>query len=137
MAKASRVELNRAAMGEVLTAAGDGLLELADAMLENVSPPDQPPYGKGLIKHGGTAVWVLGKKTGGNGSKPRALRLDKAGITAIVGYGFPARLNEMGSIHQPGRPFLTPGVMREVPNAEVHVARGTQRRLDASRMNLR
>lgn len=136
MAKASRVELNRAAMGEVLTAAGDGLLALADAMLARARPPDAPPYGKGLVKAGGTGVWVNGKKTGGNASKPRALRLSKPGITAIVGYGFPGRFVELGTIDTPAEPFLTPAVMAEVPNAEVHIGPATRRRLGASRMNV-
>lgn len=136
MARSSRVEVNRAALGEVYVAAGDGLLALADAMLANARPPDAPPYGKGLVKAGGTAVWVNGKKTGGTGSKPRGLRLDKPGATAIVGFGFPGRFVELGTIDTPAEPFLTPAVMQEAPNAEVHIGPAVRRRLAASRMNV-
>ncbi len=136
MARSSRVELNRAAVGEVYAAAGDGLLALADAMLANTHPHDHEPYGRGLVKRGGTGVWVNGKKTGGNASKPRQLRLDKPGATAIVGYGFPARFEEIGTVDTPSHPFLTPGVMRTLPDAEVHISPAVQRRLAASRMNV-
>jgi len=132
MARTSRVELNRAAVGEVFAAMGYGLLALADAMLANTHPHDHEPFGQGLVRAGGTAVWVNGKKTGGKASKPRELRLQNPGAAAIVGYGFPGRFEELGTVDTPAHPFLTPGVMGLAPDAEVYISPAMRRRLAAT-----
>jgi hypothetical protein len=54
------------------------------------------------------------RKVGGAVTLPRGLKV-KQGITLVVGFGFPARFNELGTIHQPARPFFTPVVMETIP----------------------
>jgi len=38
-------------------------------------------------------------------------------IQAIVGYGFPGRFQEFGTVNQPARPFLSPAAQQVLPNA--------------------
>jgi HK97 gp10 family phage protein len=110
----ARVQLNRAALNQVDLAVADGLLEQAQNIVEAANPPDAPPFGKGLVQTGGAAAWAGKKKVGGAKSggreikKPRAVRLEAGVTTAVGGFGFPARFQEMGTVHQPARPFLTP-----------------------------
>lgn len=127
MAKATRVEINRARYTELTLGFADAVLALADAIIAATVPPDAPPIGKGLIRRGGTAVWVGLKKVGGVGSKPRSLKLVADWITAIAGYGWPGRFAEIGTIHEPARPFLTPAAAEVLPDAEVHLRGGLAR----------
>jgi hypothetical protein len=133
MARRTRVVLNRAALDTITLGLADGLGEVALRMLHATHPPDETPFGEGLVDHGATAVWVNGKKIGGDADKPRALRLDKPGVTAIVGFGFPGRFQEVGTVHQPARPFLTPGVFLVEPEADVVLSAASRKRLAAAK----
>lgn len=123
MTRSARVELNRAALDALDLAVADGLLEHAEAIVEAANPPDAPPYGKGLVESGGAAVWAGKKKVGGGKTrgkavaKPRAVRLQADVITAVGGFGFPARFQEMGTSRQPARPFLSPVFLGMAPDA--------------------
>jgi hypothetical protein len=127
----TRVVLNRAALEAVDLAVADGLLEQAQRIVEAARPPSDvgqtPDVTHGhprpaLIDTGGAAVWAGKKKVGGaktlgkEVSKPRAVRLDVGIITAIGGFGFPGRFQEMGTVHQPARPFLTPKFLAMAPD---------------------
>lgn len=125
----SRVVLNRAALDEVTLGMADGLLALADAVIAATTVPDATPYGMGLIETGSSVAYVLGKKVGGGASKPRTMRVKSMGVAIAGGFGFPAHFAELGTIHQPARPFLTPALMATVPDAGAYVGAAVQRRL--------
>jgi len=58
------------------------------------------------------------RKIGGAVTLPRSERTKK-GITLVVGFGFPARFNELGTIHQPARPFFSPIVLATIPGMQL------------------
>lgn len=138
---ASRVQLNRAALDEVYGGLADGVFGIASAIALEASrnAPDETPFGEGLVDHGGAAVWIKGRKvaemtTGGPPpiAKPKALKVrSKAGdVVGLVGFGFPGRFQEMGTVHQPSRPFLTPAALRVVGrDANVILSKEMQARL--------
>ena len=120
---ARRVQLNRAAFDEITLAAADGMFELAKSIVNNAHVPDAPPIGLGLIQGGGVLAYVGSKRVGvyskygaTSVKKPRAAKLDKA-VTVIGGYGFPAMFVESGTIHMAAEPFLTPELLRQIPDA--------------------
>ena len=128
MARNSRLVLNRSALDKVTLAVGDGFAALGEAILVDADPPDATPYGEGLVDAGGYLVYVGGKKIAGFGldgrqpKKPRAVSVRKHGIVGIVGYGFPGRFQELGVIHHPAQPFLSPAVDRVAPRATEIIA---------------
>lgn len=120
-----RVVLHRQAVDQVTLAMADGMFAVGKAIIENARPPDLPPLGKGLLEGGGVLAYVDGKKVNGwsQGGKqpkpPRAARVSKGrGAVVIVGWGFPARLVELGSIHNTPNPFFTPSVDETLPRAQ-------------------
>lgn len=119
-----RVLVNRAALTELTLAVGDALFELAVSIVEEATPPDAPPYGVGLIDGGGAVLYAGTKKINGTQvrgkqvSKPRAVDLTRNGVTAIGGWGFPARFVEWGTLDTPSEPFLTPPFMAGKGRAE-------------------
>jgi hypothetical protein len=124
MARASaRVVLNRAALTELGLALAVGVEEIVHTIVETARPPDEPILGLGLVKEGGWAVYAGSKKVGGGSldgtqpRKPRALETPPGMITGVAGFGFPARFNEIGTAHQPGRPFFAPQVVQVIPVA--------------------
>lgn len=131
----SRVELNRKAFAALELAQTDALFEVAQEVLAVASPPDAPPYGQGLTQGGGAIGYFGNKKVaatqigGRDVKKPRGLRV-RAGESAVaVGYGFPARFVELGTVHHPAQPFLTPAVAQVVGDAEVIISKSIQKRL--------
>lgn len=139
MAKASvRVVANRAALETAVLAVADGMLEAGELMVRAARPPDSPfqpyPTGEGLPKQGGWLGYVNGAKFGGGslrGLQPRKPRSDvpRTGIAIVVGFGFPARFVELGTVRVRARPFLTPAVMSIVPTADVVISAAVRRRL--------
>lgn len=134
------VRLRRGALDAVVLAVADGLEEAGRVIVEyaSASAPDSPdepyPTGEGLPKQGGVLVYVEGQKVGGwstrgpQPNKPKAARLlvKQHSVTAIVGFGFPARLQETGTIKQAADPFLAPArdlIGPNVPNIVGTVAR--------------
>jgi len=122
MARGSRVVLNRAALDEVERGLADGVFGIASAIATRAAEaaPDEPPFGEGLVDHGGAAVWVRGRKvaemtTGAPGAvaKPRGLKVTNQEhvIVGAAGFDFPAMFQEIGTVHQPARPFLTPAAL--------------------------
>lgn len=111
----ARVEINRKAMGTVRLAIGDGVLEVANRIIEIARPPDAEPYGVGLVTSGAAGAWIDGKKIGGKAQKPRRERLPKPGIVALAGWGFPARFQEIGTIYHDAQPFAWPAALRVIP----------------------
>jgi len=113
----ARVVLNHKRLSLVHRTLADGLAAVAAEIVRIADPPDATPFGEGLVTTGDTYVAVDGKKVAGGASKPRRLKVPKPGIVAVAGFGFPGRFQELGTIHQPARPFLTPAVQRVMPVA--------------------
>lgn len=109
----ARAVLNREALEQVDLAMAVGVERVAMRILEVVRPPDATPFGEGLVDRGGFISYVDGKRVGGDADqKPKAMLVRGRGIVVGVGFGFPARFQEMGTERQPPRPFLTPAVMQ-------------------------
>lgn len=135
----ARVKLNRSRMNEVQAALADGVAVFLEACAQEASgrAPDATPQGVGLVDAWGWMVYVNGKKVAdgsGDGTvvkPPRDLRISRtAGIAGAIGFGFPARFQEIGTAHQPARPFLSPAVMSVVPRFEELMQQGIAGRLD-------
>lgn len=113
----AKVVLNRQALTELGMGIAEGFEEVARTIVETADAPDATPYGEGLVDRGGWLVYLGTKKVGGGGldgkqpAKPRAFRPEEGSISAIGGYGFPARFQEEGTVAQPARPFLWPAVL--------------------------
>lgn len=134
--RGSRVRINRKAVDQVKLAVADGLFEVAKTIVLEADPPDAPPYGEGLVDAGGALAYVGPKKVAGwamDGTqppKPRAVKVrDSDQVMAVAGFGFPAHLQEFGSVHQPARPFLTPARNRVIPRAPGIVRRAAAYRI--------
>ena len=112
--------LNREAMDEFDSGMVKGMEQLALRVLEAARPPiasaGEEDQWSPLSENNGTISYLNGKKVGGlpGIKKPKALTVRGKGAVVGVGYGFPGRFNEMGAVHQPARPFLTPAVMQVV-----------------------
>ncbi|HUU36465.1 MAG TPA: hypothetical protein VMW48_20510, partial [Vicinamibacterales bacterium] len=81
---------------------------LADEVLKVA---DVPVDTGGLRMMGDSIAYVDGKRVGGVAAKPKAFKVRGQGVSVAVGYPFPARFNEMGTVKQPPRPFLAPAIM--------------------------
>lgn len=136
----ARVVLNRDALTAVGLAVADGLEQVVKSIVTEAHPPDATPYGEGLVTRGGWLVYHGSKKVGGGSlegkqpKKPRALRVrGTTGITAIAGFGFPGRFQELGTVNHGAQPFLWPAWTRVEPRLEqimapavrAHLARET------------
>ena len=135
MARGVKVVVNRAAFTEWQLGVADGLFEAAKDALAATKVPDAPPYGQGLVEGGGALAWLDGKKVGGTTiggraiSKPRGLRTARGEAVAIVGFGFPGRFVELGTVDTAANPFTTAGVMSVVGNVPAEVGAGVAKRL--------
>jgi hypothetical protein len=103
-----RTVLNRQALDVMRAGWVDGFEDLALFTLGITQPPDAEPRGEGLVNRGDLGVWAQGKKVAGTARKPRALMVKKYEVVMALGFGFPGRFQETGTIRQPARPFLTP-----------------------------
>lgn len=115
-----RTVLNRQALGALEQGFIGGMAEIGRATIAATQPPDAEPYGQGLITTGDWVVYAGGKKVAGRANKPRG-KLPSKGIVLFVGFDFPARFNEQGTIHQQARPFLTPAMLEVTPEAAAHM----------------
>lgn len=120
----ARVVLNRNAIHEMLLAVADGASELARTVIDVAEPPDATPIGAGLVTSGGYLTHVNGQKIDGWGQDgkqpkpPRAARVSRGiGVVTVIGFGFPGRFQELGTIHHPPQPFLTPARDQVMPQA--------------------
>lgn len=136
MAQTSRVVLNRKAFAEIDLAIADGLFAVAEEVLSVVRVPDAPPYGEGLIQGGGAVAVLGGKKVNGTTiagrqvQKPRGERVGTTEAVTFVGFGFPARFVELGTVDTHANPFLTQAVMQVVGgDADVVLSKAIQKRL--------
>jgi hypothetical protein len=141
----SRVEINRAALDEVMGGLADGVFDIAraiGAVAESRAPgPGRAKYGH-LHERIGAAVWVRGRKvaewssTGGETvDKPREVRVrSEAEVVGVVGAGFPGMFQELGTVHHRAQPFLTPSASEVIGSeANVRLSKAMQRRLRGER----
>lgn len=119
----ARVVLNRERLTAVGVAVADGVAEVCRTIIEVAEPPDAAPFGEGLVTRGGYLVYLGPKKvagwmTGGlQPKKPRKFRVQgTSGITAMVGFGFPARFQEFGTVHHGAQPFFVPAIEQVIPH---------------------
>jgi hypothetical protein len=125
----ARVTLNRKNLTRLHAAFADGIEEVLRTFVETAKPPDATPFGEGLVTRGGWLVYDGSKKVAGGSlegiqpNKPRSFRVrGTAGIQGIAGFGFPARFQEAGTVHQPARPFGTPAAI-QTENVSLEIMR--------------
>ena len=103
----------------VMLKAADAMIAAGEELLARTRPsvPDAAPYGAGLVTRGGVAGFALGKRVDHNTDvkRVRNFRPDRKGVDVAVGFTFPARFQEMGTEHQPARPFLGPSGLAHGP----------------------
>lgn len=118
----AKVKLNKAALDDITFAVADGFMEAGKVIVEiaSANAPDSPydpyPTGEGLPKQGGVLVYVGNQKVDGwsirgpQPAKPRAARLlvKAHSVTTLIGFGFPGRFAEGGTINHGPQPFLGP-----------------------------
>lgn len=143
MARRSRVQINRAKLDDLRGGFADGVFDIARAIavIAENDAPDATPHGEGLVQRVGAAVWVNGRKThewgsgGGSPDKPRDLRVrSEAAVIGVVGAGFPAMFQEIGTVHHQAQPFVTPAVNEVVGSeARIRLSKAMERRLRGER----
>lgn len=124
----ARTVANRAALDQIRRGQVEAMEALGRRVIEQADAPDAPPIGEGLVGTGAWGVWVEGKKVGGEARKPRGLKVKRSRIVMAVGFGFPGRFNETGTIKQPPRPFLTPSFIARFGTREYLDEMGDQLR---------
>lgn len=120
--------INRRALDAIAGSFADAMGDMGQAIIDVAKPPDATPFGQGLVTSGGWGVWAGTKKVGGEAQRPKGLRVSRAEVTLFVGFGFPGRFQETGTVHQPARPFLTPAAVQILPQA-IDYFRSTFRRI--------
>jgi hypothetical protein len=118
----AKVRLRHDRLDELTRMIADGATEAGKAIVEiaSANAPDSPyepyPTGEGLPRQGGVLTYVNGDKVDGwsirgpQPAKPRAAKLivKAHSVTTLIGFGFPGRSAEGGTLRQPARPFLAP-----------------------------
>ena len=110
-----RTVLNRERLHDVDLGLVKGLEWLAEEVLERTQIPyPQPP---GHDHEGKYISYVDGKRVGGTtGKKPKSFKVRGRGVSVAVGFPFPARFKEMGTVRQAPSPFFAPAVVTAVGN---------------------
>lgn len=118
----AKTVLRREKLDAATRIVADGLFEagkeivLTAAAIAPDSPYDPYPEGEGLPKQGGVLAYVVGDKVNGwsirgpQPTKPRSARMlvKKHSVSVLIGFGFPGRFAEGGTIDTPSQPFLAP-----------------------------
>jgi hypothetical protein len=114
----ARTVVNRKALDAIRAGLVDGMEAIGQAFVGRADPPDDPTTAERII--GDYGIWADGRKVAGTATKPRRTSV-KQGVTLIAGFPFPARFNELGTIHQPARPFATPAMTETLPGAAGYI----------------
>jgi hypothetical protein len=118
----AKVRLRKAALDDVTFIVADGLFEAGKVIVQRAaaqapdSPYDPYPTGEGLPKQGGVLAYVGNQKVDGwsirgpQPVKPKSIRAAAKAHSVLVaiGFGFPGRFAEGGTVKQPAQPFLAP-----------------------------
>lgn len=124
-----RTVANKAALNAISNGLAEGMAGVGRAIIARTRPPDAEPFGKGLVTTGDWGVWVGTKKVDGTATKPRTVKTRTGVVTLVAGYGFPGRFQELGTINQPARPFLTPPVLEVTPTTPDYLRAPVKRAL--------
>lgn len=130
--------MNREALDAIRLGQADGLEAVGEAIIAVATPraPDAAPYGKGLVGGGSVVTMVDRRKVASFGPLsriPRSGRVPAVGTVSVVGFSFPGRFKETGTIYNPAEPFLTPSVAEVIPDAAALVAAAVAKRLQRVR----
>lgn len=134
------MRLKQSRLKEIPLAVSFGLLEVGKAIAEEYakrsadSPLEPYPLHEGLPRQVGVLVYVANEKVhgwsrrGDQPRKPKAARATTKALStvALVGVGFPGRLNEHGTINMPAHPAFVPARDRVAPHAARIVATYTK-----------
>ncbi|HUW17469.1 MAG TPA: hypothetical protein VMW94_10355 [Actinomycetes bacterium] len=132
----AKIVMNKAGVDALFAGMADGLAELGEKIIAEAAakaPRDAAAAaaaGRPMLKDtGSVVVWGQGKLVVGSGDrkasaqKPRGLKTPKDQVVMIAGFGsFVAHFNELGTVHMPARPFLTPAILANVPGAGKYVS---------------
>lgn len=143
----AKVRLRKERLTEATFIVADGLFEAGRIIVESASAsaPDSPfdpyPTGEGLPKQGGVLAYVGNDKVDGwsirgpQPRKPRSIRIltGRHSVTVAVGFGFPGRLAETGTVDTAPQPFLAPSRDRHAGAIPRIVAATTRPRLAGNR----
>jgi hypothetical protein len=115
-------------MTKVQSAVAHGVLEVVKTIVEETTPPDETPYGQGLVDHGGWGVLVdggvieSGSLSGVQPTMPHGLDVPPDTVLGVAGFSFPGRFQEVGTSHQPARPFFWTTALRIKSRADSIIA---------------
>ncbi len=115
-----RVVTNRQVFDKLELAVTDGLFELAKAVVFDANPPRDTGQ---LAASGGVIAYHKGKEVGNastGSKKPTAKWIGSHSSSesyVVGGYAHPAAVVEFGTVTTRAQPFLTPSLMRHVPDA--------------------
>lgn len=132
----TRVVVNSAELDRVVVSAGIGAYEFAVDVIDEAAAnaPDAPPYGVGIVSRGGVVAFAGGRQIGswaaeGTPDVPRELQAGGRGTIAVAGgFRFPARFQELGTVHHGAQPFLSPALSRRLSRLGEYMAAAVKRR---------
>jgi hypothetical protein len=128
-----RVALYRETVDAMLLGMLDGAQAVGEAIVARATPsvPDRPPFGRGLIASGTAVTYLDGKVVAG--PAPGKIRAGRGAVPkasgTVVGWGFPGRFLNNGTIYIPPSNWVTPAFVAELPEAEEHMAKGARKRI--------
>lgn len=121
-----RTVVNQRQIRRMERAHEQGMADIGRAVLDAAVVPDAPPYGKGLVETGAFIVVRGGDEVAGTAELPRSVDPGR-GVTLAVGYDFPGRFLEGGTIKMAAQPFVTPAVLSVLPR-KAAIMRAANRR---------
>jgi hypothetical protein len=127
----SRMRLKQSRLEQIPLAVSFGLLKVGQVMGEEYakrsrdSPYEPYPINEGLPRQFGVLVYVNNQKVqgwsrrGDQPKKPKAARSITKRLSAVclIGVGWPARINETGTIHMSAHPAFAPARDAVAPHA--------------------
>jgi hypothetical protein len=124
---AVKTTINKRAVKALDDGLAAGLARVGALTIALATPhvPDQPPYGKGLVEKGAWGVFRDGERLDGTADLPRSA--PRTGFVLVVGYPFPARFNERGTVHQIARPFVDPAMVEALTRLPEEMKAGVAR----------
>lgn len=136
----SRMRLKQSRLKLIPLAVAVGTAEVGRAIAEEFakrsrdSPLDPYPINEGLPRQVGVLVYVGNQKVfgwsrrGDQPKKPRAARpvTKELSVVTLVGCGWPARINETGTVNMSAHPAFTPARDAVAPDAAEIVAKFTK-----------
>lgn len=137
--RAAKVVMNHAALDAVQMGMADGLLAMGQRILADAvanAPRDPEIAAKRgvpmMADTGHVVVYALGKKVGGDGDKPRAMRVPKDQAVMAVYFSSPlSHFAELGTVKERARPFLLPAFNRGIPGTSKYVLPSISKRVRA------